>query len=30
MSQWATSSGVNARDWYISGVIPEHLAPQRP
>jgi len=27
---WAQSSGVNARDWYINGTVPAHMAPQRP
>jgi len=27
---WAQSSGVNARDWYLNGTLPQHMAPQRP
>lgn len=27
---WAQSSGVNARDWYLNGTVPQHMAPQRP
>lgn len=29
-AEWAQSSGSNARDWYLNGSVPEHLAPQRP
>ena len=29
-ADWAQSSGANARDWYLNGSVPQHLAPQRP
>lgn len=27
---WAQSSGISARDWYVNGTVPLHMAPQRP
>jgi LruC domain-containing protein len=29
-AEWAQGSGVSARDWYLNGSAPQHLAPQSP
>lgn len=28
--EWALSSGLNARDWYVNGTVPSQVAPQKP